>query len=308
MKTLIVALDNVQICNLAPSLSELGFTPELIIVSNENDVHRCTYANKIVVLDAVDVTAYELAQSIVDLIRRHENAFEYIILPATVLGLEVGPLVAYDIDALYIANVYDVSIADGQLLFKRLIYGGLAEEFIHPKKSPLVVTWKEIPIAEPQVNRAEPLIEKTHVSKPSDSTVRLLGKERIEEKVDLRKARKIVAVGRGLKSREDIGIINELARLLGAELAGSRPIVADYKWLEPGRQVGLSGITVKPELYVAVGISGQIHHIMGMKDSKFVVAINKDANAPIRQYSDVFIKADLYKFIPLLIEKLKSVR
>ena len=124
--------------------------------------------------------------------------------------------------------------------------------------------------------------------------------------VELSAARRVVAVGRGLRQREDLSLVEELCRTLGAELGASRPLVEDARWLPVTRQVGLSGHTVKPELYIAVGISGQIQHLVGMRDSRFVVAINIDPKAPIFEAADVGIVGDLYDVVPRLASVLAA--
>jgi electron transfer flavoprotein alpha subunit len=124
--------------------------------------------------------------------------------------------------------------------------------------------------------------------------------------VDLTAAERIVAVGRGIKEKENIPVVEELAKALGAELAASRPI-CDAGWLPMERQVGSSGQTVAPKLYVAIGISGAIQHLVGMKGAKTIVAINKDANAPIFEAADYGIAGDLFEVVPALIEELKKV-
>jgi electron transfer flavoprotein alpha subunit len=129
-----------------------------------------------------------------------------------------------------------------------------------------------------------------------------------ERGVDLTAAETIVSVGRGIKEAENIPVVEKLAHALGAELAASRPI-CDAGWLPMGRQVGSSGQTVAPKLYVAVGISGAIQHLVGMKGSRTVVAINKDANAPIFEVADYGIVGDLFQVVPELtaaIEKIKK--
>lgn len=131
--------------------------------------------------------------------------------------------------------------------------------------------------------------------------------QEVEDKVDLTRAEVIVAVGRGIGKEEKIGIVEELARALGGQLAASRP-VCDNEWLPMDRQIGSSGQTVAPRLYVAVGISGAIQHLVGMKNSGTIVAINKDANAPIFTVSDYGIVGDLFEVVPALTEKLKEAK
>jgi electron transfer flavoprotein alpha subunit len=125
--------------------------------------------------------------------------------------------------------------------------------------------------------------------------------------VDLSAAEIIVSVGRGIKEAENIPMVEKLAKALGAELAASRPI-CDAGWLPMERQVGSSGQTVAPKMYLAVGISGAIQHLVGMKGSRIVVAINKDANAPIFEIADYGIVGDLFQVVPELIEAIEKSR
>jgi electron transfer flavoprotein alpha subunit len=124
-----------------------------------------------------------------------------------------------------------------------------------------------------------------------------------KQAVDLSQAPRIVAVGRGIKSQENVEIARQLAQALGAELAASRPI-CDAGWLPMDRQIGSSGQTVAPRLYVALGISGAIQHLVGMKGSRTIVAINKDADAPIFEVADFGIVGDLFEVVPAMIAEL----
>ena len=126
-----------------------------------------------------------------------------------------------------------------------------------------------------------------------------------KQAVDLTQADKIVAVGRGIKGEDQLPIAQELAKALGAELAASRPI-CDSGWLPMDRQIGSSGQTVAPKLYVALGISGAIQHLVGMKGAKTIVAINKDADAPIFEVSDYGIVGDLFEVVPALVAALNE--
>ena len=120
-----------------------------------------------------------------------------------------------------------------------------------------------------------------------------------KQAVDLGQAERIVAVGRGIKSQENIPLAEKLAKAMGAELAASRPI-CDNGWLPMERQIGSSGQTVAPKLYVALGISGAIQHLVGMKGSRTIVAINKDAEAPIFEVADYGIVGDLFEIAPAI--------
>jgi electron transfer flavoprotein alpha subunit len=125
--------------------------------------------------------------------------------------------------------------------------------------------------------------------------------------VDLTAAEIIVSVGRGIKEAENIAVVQKLAEVLGAELAASRPI-CDNGWLPMERQVGSSGQTVSPKLYLAVGISGAIQHLVGMKGSKIIVAINKDPEAPIFEVADYGIVGDLFQIVPALVEEIRKAK
>jgi electron transfer flavoprotein alpha subunit len=123
--------------------------------------------------------------------------------------------------------------------------------------------------------------------------------------VDLSQAERIVAVGRGIKSQENIAIAEKLAHAMGAEVAASRPI-CDAGWLPMDRQIGSSGQTVAPKLYVALGISGAIQHLVGMKGARTIVAVNKDADAPIFEVADYGIVGDLFEVVPAMIGELEK--
>jgi electron transfer flavoprotein alpha subunit len=126
-----------------------------------------------------------------------------------------------------------------------------------------------------------------------------------KQAVDLSQAERIVAVGRGIKSQENLAVAEQLAKAFGAELAASRPI-CDNGWLPMERQIGSSGQTVAPKLYIAIGISGAIQHLVGMKGSRTIVAINKDAEAPIFEVADYGIQGDLFELAPAIIAELEK--
>ena len=131
--------------------------------------------------------------------------------------------------------------------------------------------------------------------------------QEVKAAVDLSKADIIVAVGRGIKSKDNLALAEKLAEVLGADLAASRPI-CDAEWLPIDRQIGSSGQTVAPKLYVALGISGAIQHLVGMKNSGTIVAINKDAEAPIFDIADYGIVGDLFEAVPVLTEEIRKIK
>ena len=139
--------------------------------------------------------------------------------------------------------------------------------------------------------------------------VRVVSRERkAAGAVDLKAAKVIVSAGRGVKKKEDLPMLDELAKDMHGALGCSRPLSSDLGWLPEEHHIGLTGISVKPDLYLAVGISGQLQHTAGMKDSKIVAAINTDKDAPIFQAADYGIVGDLYQLVPAIKKALASRR
>jgi electron transfer flavoprotein alpha subunit len=160
-----------------------------------------------------------------------------------------------------------------------------------------------------EVEAGEAAITTLSVNLDAD-LVRQQPEERFKETkaaVDLTQAPLIVSVGRGIKEQKNIEIVRKLADALGAELAASRPI-CDNEWLPMDRQIGSSGQTVSPKLYLAVGISGAIQHLVGMKGARTIVAINKDAEAPIFEVADYGIVGDLFEIVPALTKEAEKMK
>jgi electron transfer flavoprotein alpha subunit len=131
--------------------------------------------------------------------------------------------------------------------------------------------------------------------------------QEVKQAVDLSKADVIVAVGRGIKSKDNLALAERLAEALGGDIAASRPI-CDAGWLPIDRQIGSSGQTVAPKLYIALGISGAIQHLVGMKNSSTIVAVNKDPEAPIFDIADYGIVGDLFEVVPVLTEEIRKLK
>lgn len=212
---------------------------------------------------------------------------------------EIAAALAVTVDAGCLTMCSDVSITDGVLKVKREVFGGLARLNLSLKKKPFVITLSSAILGGNEVEDSTLQFEHLDAA-PLSSKIKVLSTTEIQKTVDLTSARKIVSVGRGIGKQEHIEIAEKLARKLDAELGCSRPLSEDYKWLPVERQVGLTGETVKPELYIAIGISGQVQHIVGMRDSKIVVAINNNKSAPIFEYCDYGLVGDLFELVPAL--------
>ena len=191
--------------------------------------------------------------------------------------------------------------------FVRPIYGGKVLTEVSPAAYPVIVTTRPntFPVAE-AAGGAGTLVEKQAGLDASAMHTKVLRVEQKQAgKVDLTEADTIVSGGRGLKAPENFALIEELAAVLGGAVGATRSVV-DAGWRDVEDQVGKSGKTVSPKLYIAIGISGAIHHIMGMDTSKLVLAVNRDPNAIIFQYANYGIVGDLFEVVPAMTAELKK--
>jgi electron transfer flavoprotein alpha subunit len=191
--------------------------------------------------------------------------------------------------------------ADG-LLATRSIYGGVADGTIALPVAPAVCLFAAGQY-EGDASGAAPAVERRQAPAPAYQA-ECVAEEPVVRTVDLAAAPVVVAVGRGFAKAEDLDLVKPLLERLGAELGCSRPIAEDFKWLPQERQVGLTGVSVNVGLYVALGISGQVQHLAGIKGAKVVVSVNNDARAPITRNADYVVVGDLYKVVPELVSAL----
>jgi electron transfer flavoprotein alpha subunit len=233
------------------------------------------------------------------------RGYEIAVLPSTRNGREISPRLAAKLKAGYVDSVVGIDRRSSDILFKRVSLGGAAVERLRIRTSVKVISVSLQAKAE-EAHAVQPNTRCDQVPvRPAD-----LRKTIVEEKerklgAGITGAEKIVAVGRGLKKKEDLLLINELAKTLGAAVGCTRPLTEDLKWCPADAQIGLSGCTIRPKLYLGVGISGQIQHIVGMRDSEVIVAINNDKTAPIFQHADYGIVGDLYLIVPEIMRQLK---
>jgi len=228
----------------------------------------------------------------------------------TATGMDFAPSLAAHLKMPLATDCIGIDLQGETFSLTRQLYGGkvnAAVSFV--KKGPYMVTVR--PGAFP-VTEKDPLAGEI-VPLPSPLTDEGLAKRFVQYveaaagEVDITQADILVAVGRGIKEVENIPMVKELADAIGGTLACSRPVV-DKKWLSKGCQVGTSGKTVKPKVYIAIGISGAFQHIAGMKGAGTVIAINKDPKAPIFSVAQYGIVADLFKIVPVLKDKIKELR
>ena len=194
------------------------------------------------------------------------------------------------------------------LVMSRLAYGGRALQEVICESRPAMAT-----IPPRTFDKAAPLetsIEPGTIrefSAPLVSKVRVLEKKRnVQQTKEIFDARVVVCIGRGMEKSEHLAIARELADALGGEIGCTRPICEELHWLPESLCIGLSGIKVKPDLYLGLGVSGQIQHVIGIRNAKVIAAVNKDENAPIFKVADLGIVADLYEVVPKIITELKK--
>jgi electron transfer flavoprotein alpha subunit len=232
-----------------------------------------------------------------------------VLLPHDTFGMDLGPGLSVKLDSAYVADAVDFSGLDGDALkVIRQEYSGMVSTHTRCDLTKgAVITCR--PGSFPPLENSQAggnLVDKSGAI--GDLTVRRRYLQVVEAEkgdVDITKSDVLVSVGRGIEDQENIELAEELAESMGAVVSCSRPIV-DAKWLEKPRQVGTSGQTVKPKVYLALGISGSFQHLGGIKGSPFIVAVNKNAKAPIFQVADVGIVEDVLDFIPELTGKIKE--
>ncbi len=228
-----------------------------------------------------------------------------ILISATKTGREVAARLATRLKRGCISDAQQLKLEGEKFSADRLVWGGNAIARVASSIQGSVVT---VPLRayEKATGSSQPTVVRVDFAPKSRTSKLTERKERPKGAVNIKDADAVVSAGRGFKKKEDLKILDDLASVLNAVVGASRPLTSDLGWMPEDRQVGLSGVTVKPKLYVAVGISGQIQHLTGMRESKMVVAINTDKNAPIFQECDYGVVGDLYTVVPELTKDLKA--
>ncbi|MEP7212707.1 MAG: electron transfer flavoprotein subunit alpha/FixB family protein [Acidobacteriota bacterium] len=233
---------------------------------------------------------------------------QYVVMAHTYQVRDFAPKVAARFGREVVGDCIRCRADGGKLVLTRRIFlGKLDADVTIGGEAPYFVTFQSGSFRGDSAAKGSATVETADVNV---GEIRMTAEEPFQEakaSVDLTKSQIIVAVGRGIKSQENIAIAQQLADVLGADLAASRPI-CDSEWLPIDRQIGSSGQTVAPKVYIALGISGAIQHIVGMKNSGTIVAINKDAEAPIFDIADYGIVGDLFDAVPVMIEEVKKAK
>jgi len=233
---------------------------------------------------------------------------QYVVMSHTYQVRDFAPKVATRFGREVVGDCIRYRAEGGKLVLSRRIFlGKLDADVTVGGDAPYFVTFQSGAFRGDAAEKGSASVETIDVPV---GEVRMTAEEPFQEakaSVDLTKSEVIVAIGRGIKSQENIAVAQALADVLGADLAASRPI-CDSEWLPIDRQIGSSGQTVAPKLYIALGISGAIQHIVGMKNAGTIVAINKDSEAPIFDIADYGIVGDLFEAVPVMVEEIKKAK
>jgi electron transfer flavoprotein alpha subunit len=258
--------------------------------------------------DGAGITVEFAVDLLHESVRRSAPAI--VLVGATRFGAEVAARLGQRLGAPCSSECLSVDVDEqGALLVERRVYGGrfVARRVHHaaPALATIAPRTFEAPAADPGRSGA---VEPLEVARRAPRIRVLASVERERSRTDIAKAEVLVSAGRGFRRREDLALVERLANALGGSVAASRPLTDDLRWLPADQRVGLSGRSVRPRLYVACGISGQIEHIVGMREARTVVAINNDPRAPIHAEADFSIVGDLYEILPALIAEIEAAR
>ncbi len=236
--------------------------------------------------------------------QKHPQA---ILVPLTNVTMGLGTLLAARLEAPVINFTKDARVVDGRIEAQCVLYGGKIEAKVMAAGQPVILgIWPGCRQAEKGRADRVPAVQDVSVTLPDSPRIRLKRYVEPEEgDVDLTQQEVLVGVGRGIQSQDNLSLAGELAEELGGAVCGSRPVI-DQGWLPLSRQVGKSGVTVKPKLYVAAGISGAPEHVEGIKDAGLIVAINSDPQAPIFNVAHFGIVADALDVLPALTEAVRA--
>ncbi|AJG98795.1 electron transfer flavoprotein subunit alpha [Clostridium beijerinckii] len=279
---------------LAKTLAEHG-ADEVLVADDKNLEHYTTDAYTKVICDLAN-----------------ERKPGILFVGATFIGRDLGPRIAARLSTGLTADCtsIDVDVTNGDLLATRPAFGGnLMATIACPEHRPQMATVRPGVFAKITTDPSKCKIEKVDV-KLEDNDVRTKVLETIKAKkdiVDIAEADFIVSGGRGVGNKENFQLLKELAEALGGTVAGSRAAV-EKGWIDGAYQVGQTGKTVRPQIYIACGISGAIQHVAGMQDSDLIIAVNKDDSAPIMKIADYAIVGDLTKVLPELIAQVKEIK
>ena len=244
----------------------------------------------------------DYAKIVADLLKTEEA--DLVLMTSSIRSsLLAGKIAAYA-DTCVSAGVAEVYLEDGVGMSKKMVYGGAAFRTEKLAEKMSVVTLGAgafAPMEADETRTGEVIVV---AEKPAVTIKRLSIEKKQEAPVNLATAKRIIDMGRGFSKEEDLEWGKKLASILGADVGCSRPVAESNGWMPHSRYIGVTGVVLKPELCFVIGVSGQVQHLVGINQSKTIIAINKDKNAPIFKHADFGLAGDMNKILPVLIEKL----
>ena len=292
-----------QMIAAGSQLRELVNEP-IVVITTEADTEQfiAAGADKVIVLKGDNSWPESYAGNIAEIVGSEQASV--VLFGGTARGKDIAAKVAAQLKAGLVTDAQTIDFVDDHVETTRMIYGGLAvcrERVVFPA----MVTIPSRTFDEPPQEKRQGKVVFADVA--PDSRVQVNNVCPIQRQgADITEAKAIVCVGRGVEKKEDLQLAENLVNALGAEIACTRGIAEDYHWLPIEKYIGISGQKVKPEIYIGLGVSGQVQHITGMRDSKVIVAVNNNEKAPIFEAADYGVVGDLYEVVPLLVEALKK--
>lgn len=268
-----------------------------------------SYSDKVIVIDNEGLADYrwDTYTGIFEGLLKKYSPFA-VLGASTVTGKDFFPRLAARFNGAMVSDAVGIDFHDSGVKIKKPLFGGKIISWITCKEDSVIfITFRPNSFGVEKGSLNGEIIEEQFAI-VKDPKMNIIGAEKhVSEKVDLQEADFIICGGRGMKGPEHFQVLEEIAGIMGGRVGASRAVV-DSKWREYEDQVGKSGKTVSPKLYIGCGISGALHHTMGMDTSRVIVAINKDPNAPIFQYADYGIVDDAFAVLPVLREALKKTK
>jgi len=263
-------------------------------------------ADKVIVVDKPQLKQFQAEpylSALTTLAKQHSP--DIILFGSTRFGKELAARLATRLESACVPDCTKLSLDDkGNLMVERIVYGGNAAATIkfHTKPQIAAVPPRTFEKPQPAVDKTGEIMSVV-VAFEEPKTEIVETKQLEASQVKIEEARMVICGGRGVEKKEDFKMLEELAGLLGGQVGNTRPLAEDRKWFS--EWVGLSGHKIKPTLYIGCGVSGVIQHVAGIRDSQVIVAVNKDAEAPLCEVADYVVVGNLYEIVPALIEALK---
>lgn len=253
-----------------------------------------------------DFLVEDIFLTLLDLINQHQP--DYILIGATSRGRLVCGRLAARLNVSALTDVQSLEVSDEGLVIRHMIFAGGAQRIERPVKQPVLLTIGKGQFEPPVDSNVKPAeIIPVPLIRPEKRAILRERKDLPPVSVNLADARRVICLGRGIARQEDLALAEKLASELGAEIACTRPLSEGLGWLPRERYIGISGAYIKSDLYIGLGVSGQVQHTVGITDARVIVAVNRDPDAPIFKQADYGIVADLYEVLPVLIQALRGV-